>query len=194
MKRIVGAGAVLLAATGLLGACGEERAADAGRDGSGTSVAGSPTASPTASPGEDAPVVPASGLELAIEGLSVRVPEGWVRAELVLDIPNTADAETPDKSQSVSITAPLYRVGDDLDREQLEANMRRDDFRVLEPTEIAGHTFARGVRRERGRVTLRHVAVVDHVQRAVSLYFEGHVPPEEQEAVTASVLATVELG
>jgi hypothetical protein len=140
-------------------------------------------------------VEPAQGTLLAVERLSVRLPEDWAESEPVVPVPNMKEARSADETGLLSILSPPYFVGDGLDRDGLLANLRRDRFRVLEPVELDGGTFEHGLRRYRsdGTVQERFVAVVDGYQVAISFFYDASLSAAERARTTGAVLATVDL-
>lgn len=189
MKRIAVACTLVLAVTGATGACGEDQGDEGTTRGEASAVAGTPEPEAV-----DQVVEPADGLELEIDRLSLRVPDGWVEGDLPIEVPNTVAAQTPDESQGVMLTSPPLEAGPSMDVELIEANMRRDKFTILDPLELRGRTFSRGVRREDGTDTIRMVSMVGRYQTSVSFYFAVGVPEEERRVTTDAVLATLEVG
>jgi len=193
-----------VAASVLLAGCGlQDGPVTRAETPAGTLAGSSPAApepsEPTAPLGSSRPSVtaaePAQGALLAVERLSVRLPEDWAESEPVVPVPNMKEARSADETGLLSILSPPYFVGDGLDRDGLLANLRRDRFRVLEPVELDGGTFEHGERRYRsdGTVQERFVAVVDGYQVAVSFFYDASLSATERARTTDAVLATVDL-
>ena len=190
MRRTRPAGllAGLLAATLLLAGCSDD-----GEDpeGSPTSTPTDATSSTSTDPSPSEPgVEPASGFVIDLERVTMRVPEGWKKVRQMAAF--LVGAQDPGSFSSVSL-GDLSAAGEPSLAEQAEfAAQSESRTRILDPVEIAGVEWYHVVGREDDLVGFEEFGTVHNGSQAtISFSLDDKVPADEQQALIASVLATV---
>jgi hypothetical protein len=183
--------AALAAATLLLAGCGDDGEPQADPSGTPTGSATSEAADPTPTePGEPA-VEPASGFLIDLDRITMRVPDGWKKVRQFADF--LVGAQDPGGFSNVSL-GDLSAVGEPSLEEQAEfAAKSESQTRILEPVEIAGAQWYHIVGREDRYVGFEQFGTVHNGSQAtISFSLDDKTPADEQQAIIASVLATVE--
>lgn len=180
--------ASLVAAVLLLAGCGN------GDDDPEADPTGTPdaTTSAAADPSPSDPAVEAaSGFLIDLDRVTMRVPEGWRKVRKMADF--LTGAEDPESFSSVSL-GDLSAVGEPSLEEMAEfAATTESRTKILDPVEIAGVEWYHVVGREDELVGFEEFGTVHNGSQAtISFSLDDKVPAEEQQALIASVLATVE--
>lgn len=186
--------AALVAAGLLLTGCadgdGDPGADPSSTPGSTSSEPSDPAASEPTETTEPS-VEPAAGFEFDRERITMRAPEGWKRAEAMADF--LLEARDPDSRSSI-ILSDLGAVGQPSLQEQVRAALlSTPQLEELDPVEIAGAEWYHLAGRDGRYHTLDSYGTVHNDSMAViDFRMDDEVPEAEQEAIIASVLATVE--